>query len=293
MSATNYSVLIVDDEPSIRTILSKRLEFEGFNTATADNGAAAIEILKIEHFDVILLDLVMPEVNGYQVLEWLLQENLLDKSSVIILSAGSDRDQVTTTLTMGAKDYLLKSASKAEIVNRIYRFCHARKHATDNPDEKTSRNNADFTILIVDDMEQNRMLLSKRFSILGFNTFTAENGVNALSVIKKQPVDLVLLDINMPEMNGIDVLQQLRSDENYSDTGIIMVSGLEDTDKIAECYELGADDYISKPYNSAEIIARVNAILHSRIISSREEMRKNRLDEFLDMHKKIASAHDG
>jgi len=116
-------------------------------------------------------------------------------------------------------------------------------------------------ILVVDDIEDIRNLLQEALQEVGYHTLEAADGREALSMIEAESPDLVILDIAMPVMSGFQVLRQLRKN---SDIPIIMLSARTDTVDKVESLELGADDYITKPFEIAEMTARVEAVLRRR-----------------------------
>ena len=103
------------------------------------------------------------------------------------------------------------------------------------------------TILIVDDIENNRSTLIRKLEKEGYNLLSAENGVEALKLIEESQVDLVLLDYMMPEMNGYDTLVKIKENEKWNHIQVVMLSAANDIEKIVECIEKGADDYLTKP----------------------------------------------
>ena len=135
-------------------------------------------------------------------------------------------------------------------------------------------------ILVVDDMEANRMVLSDRMIALGHATIEAENGVTALDMAKKKKPDLILLDIMMPEMNGDEVLEHLKSDESVRHIPVIMISALSDMDTILRCIEGGADDYLAKPFKPAILKARITAGLEKMRSFKKEEQYRQKIQEY-------------
>jgi CheY-like chemotaxis protein len=118
--------------------------------------------------------------------------------------------------------------------------------------------------LVVDDDELNRDLLVRRLNKAGHTVQIAINGAEALKLLKKQRYDLVLLDIMMAQMDGYQTLQKIRSQQALADIPIIMVSAISDTDSIARCLEFGANDYITKPFNTFILKERVLELLSER-----------------------------
>jgi class 3 adenylate cyclase len=127
-------------------------------------------------------------------------------------------------------------------------------------------------LLVVDDNKVNRILLSRGLEKYGHTIETAENGRQALEMLKRGSYDLVLLDIEMPEMNGYQVLEACLQDDELSNLPIIMTSSLDEIDSVVKCVELGAEDYLNKPVNPILLRARVNASLEKKRL--RDEQRK-------------------
>lgn len=119
-------------------------------------------------------------------------------------------------------------------------------------------------ILVVDDNEMNRDMLSRRLERQGYQVMVAEDGQRALDMMRQKNYDLVLLDIMMPNVNGYEVLEQVREDEALRQTPIIMISAVDDLDSVVKCIELGAEDYLFKPFNPVLLRARVSASLEKR-----------------------------
>ena len=148
---------------------------------------------------------------------------------------------------------------------------------------------ADPVVLIVDDNEDNRFTLSMRLEACGYgNIVTAENGREALERMRRGPVDLVLLDIMMPELDGYGVLEELHADTALRDIPVVMISALEDINSVVRCIELGATDYLTKPFNPVLLKARVDNCIEKARYKAQEaahlariESEKRRADEVL------------
>ncbi len=122
----------------------------------------------------------------------------------------------------------------------------------------------DCTVLVVDDQELNRTLLSRNLEQKGFNVLMAVNGLEALAVLRALAVDLVLLDLVMPELDGIGVLEAMRAEDALRDVPVIVISALDELDSIVRCIELGAQEYLPKTFNPTLFDARVRAVLERK-----------------------------
>ena len=147
----------------------------------------------------------------------------------------------------------------------------------------------DPIVLVVDDSDDNRFTLSMHLETCGYRDIvTAENGREALEKMRSGPVDLVLLDIMMPELDGYGVLEEMRSDVALREIAVVMISALEDIKSVVRCIELGATDYLTKPFNSVLLKARIdNCVEKARyraqeaIYLERIESEKRRADALL------------
>jgi len=147
----------------------------------------------------------------------------------------------------------------------------------------------DPVVLIVDDNDDNRFTLSMRLEACGYSKIvTAENGREALEKMRQGPVDLVLLDIMMPELDGYGVLEELRTDTALRDVPVVMISAIEDINSVVRCIELGATDYLTKPFNPVLLKARVDNCIEKARYKAQEaahlariESEQRRADELL------------
>ena len=126
-------------------------------------------------------------------------------------------------------------------------------------------------VLITDDNKVNRLLLSRSIELLGHRTATAENGLVALEKLRAEHFDLMLMDVEMPELDGFGVLEALSKDLALRDLPVIVTSSLEDVTSVARCIELGAEDYLHKPVNPVLLKARVRASLEKKRLRDQQK----------------------
>ncbi len=143
-------------------------------------------------------------------------------------------------------------------------------HSLRTPTTSEHAYNLSASLLVVDDKESNRDLLSRRLVKQGFTVEVAENGVQALDMVHTKNYDLVLLDIIMPKMNGYQVLAEIKADPKLSRIPVIMISALDEIDSVVRCIEMGAEDYLQKPFNQVILNAKISASLERKRLRDRE-----------------------
>ncbi|MDZ4721219.1 MAG: alpha/beta fold hydrolase [Roseiflexaceae bacterium] len=147
---------------------------------------------------------------------------------------------------------------------------------------------AQGTLLVVEDNELNRDMLTRRLVRLGYHVIIAENGRRALEVLAEQPTDLILLDIMMPELNGYQALEQIKQNPALRHIPVIMLSALDELASVVRCIEMGADDYLPKPFDPVLLRARISACLEKKHFRDQEQdylkqikIAKKRADDLL------------
>lgn len=253
----NKKILIIEDEKSLIDTLSKKLKNEGYEVFVAYDGKEGLESIAEKKPDLIMLDMLMPNIDGYGVLEKMREEN--NKIPIIIISNSGQPVDVDRALKLGAKDYLVKAELDLdEIMEKV-------KNCIDN----NSSSNLDCPpgskkILIVEDDEFLRQLCAKKMNQMNFCVDMAVDGIKGYEKIIKGKPDLVLLDIIMPGMEGFDVLKKVREDkdEEIANIPIIMLSNLGQESDIEKAMQLKASDYLIKAhFTTDEIVEKVKKYL--------------------------------
>jgi phosphoserine phosphatase RsbU/P len=142
-------------------------------------------------------------------------------------------------------------------------------------------------LLIVDDLEVNRDLLSRRVARLGHEAGFADNGRTALQALRASPWDLVLLDITMPEMDGYETLARIKGDPALNHIPVIMVSAIDEIDSVVRCIELGADDYLTKPINAVILRARIESSLSRKRLADQKQATLDALAREMEIGRRI------
>ncbi len=168
-----------------------------------------------------------------------------------------------------------------KLLERLSKHSSKMAQAEQSPNSDDSPNGItqnSGTILAVDDTEENRDLLSRYLRRNGHEVITASSGQQALDILASTPVDAILLDLIMPDMDGHEVLRQVKSDEELRSIPVIVISGMQDTPEIIRCIEAGADDYLFKPFNSVLLQARIQAGLERKRWLDKEQAYRDQLE---------------
>jgi DNA-binding response OmpR family regulator len=236
-------ILVVEDDPFSLKLVVTILAKNGYEVKPATTAQAALRILaKDPEFDLIVSDVMMPNIDGFTFLRQLRIDKRLSRIPVILCTALGDQESIITGKNLGIVDYVIKPIRESVLVAKI----------------KAVLDSDHVVLLVVDDESLMRDLLVRVLNRDGWHAVSAQNGKEALDVVKKNNIQLVLSDIGMPEMDGFELLTQLK---NFRpDMPVILVSGREKY-SLDDCITAGADDFIAKPFLNTEILAVVDAYL--------------------------------
>ncbi len=274
-------VLYVEDNDDNVFVLKSRLTRAGFTVIIAGDGAQGVAMAASEQPDLILMDLSLPVLDGWEATRRIKAAPETKHIPVIAITAHAMTGDREKALAAGCDDFDTKPVELPRLLEKISRL--------GAPDRVVSRTAA---LLIVDDNEDNRYTLTRRLNREGYdNLTTANHGREALELLHSKPFDLVLLDIMMPELNGYEVLEQMKVSAELRNVPVIMISALSEIDSVIRCIELGAEDYLPKPFNPTLLRARVGATLEKKRL--RDEVRTSlaRLEDEMDSARKISTRH--
>lgn len=274
-------ILVVDDERRNVKLLTAYLKSDGFESLSAYNGEEAIKLAIAENPDVILLDIMMPDMNGFEVTEHLKNDTSTQQIPVVLVTSLDGSQNRVKGLNVGADEFLTKPVNRAELLARVRalrRMKHLneelnnRHHIVASISENEKQNyNPKRTILVVEDDPQLRKKISKVIELSNLSCLTAENTRQATALLEVERPDLILLDRILPDGDGIEFLGRLKKNPDLVDTPIIIITALADLEPKIAGIDSGADDYLVKPIEHSELIARINASL--RRYSATKELR--------------------
>lgn len=274
-------ILVVDDSPDTLRLLARLLSDAGYSVRTAPSGEHALWTATQRPPDLILLDVRMPGMNGFDVCRCLKQQAAIATVPVIFISAASDPDDRIAGFEAGGVDFISKPLVESEMLARVKthitmalaagEMLRRRKDAAPrlpaSREAAASGVPAKKEILVVEDTPMSLRLLVTILSDAGYSVREAPNGELALWTATKRPPDLVLLDIRMPGMNGFDVCRCLKLDPATASVPVIFLSALSAPEDKSEGFAVGAVDFITKPFSDKEVLARVKT--HLRLAEAR------------------------
>jgi PAS domain S-box-containing protein len=266
-------VLVVDDNETSRKILEEMMGNWRMKPVAAENGRAALEMLKQAHirgnpFRLVLLDAHMPEMDGFEVAARVKQDPHLRQAAVILLTSAGLREDSSRAKTVGAAAALTKPAKQSELWDAIVSALHLptrhRKQANEtSPRGRVARRK--FRILVAEDNPVNQDLALHLLQRRGHSVILAENGRQALAAVERHKFDLVLMDVQMPEMGGLEATQAIREKEKGTGTHvpiIAMTAHAMQGDR-QRCLDAGMDGYLSKPLDPKTFLRTVEENVNS------------------------------
>lgn len=331
-------LLLVEDEQVNRDLFRRRLERKGYAVVTADDGLSAVARAASEKPDLIIMDLGLPDIDGWEATRRIKADPASATVPVVVLSAHAGDESRQKAFAAGCEEFETKPVNWDVLFKKIEaaleRAAERARAAAAPPaappvdddeidlggttavidpaaatnilrgadapgavpapptaqkpppaaapvpaavpvpkpkdDEKELCAVQPKRILVVEDNDANRVMLCRRLNGRGFATTQAADGRQALDAVVKQRFDLVLCDIMMPGVDGYEVLREMKADPDLAVVPIIMISALDEMAGIVRCIEMGAEDYLQKPYDPVLLHARINACLDKRRLRDQE-----------------------
>jgi PAS domain S-box-containing protein len=256
-TAGQKTVLVVEDEPDILALIRYHLKAQGYRVITAALGEEALAKASTERPDLITLDILLPDRDGFDVLQALKANPRTADIPVLILSIVQDAE---SGFRLGAVDYLTKPIDEQRLIGSVRSIL----------DHKAR-------VLIAEDDVDAAGLLAQMLESNGFLTSVAADGYETLAIARREKPGLILLDLRMPGMDGYEALVRLKRDEETRDVPIIAMSA-HAADYRAErerLLSLGAADFLSKPFNMEHLVAQLEAVIaeeSGRVAGQRDDM---------------------
>lgn len=264
-------LLIVEDDKQQNKAICELIGEEDVKCVAAYSGSEAIEMMKKEAFECVIVDLGLPDMTGFDLLEKLKANNGLKNVPVIVYTGRDLSKEESSRLNKLANTVVLKTVDSHErLLDETTLFLHRVESKLPKEKQniirqlhKTDEVLKDKKVLIVDDDIRNIYSLMNILEDEGMQCITAENGHNALKMLKENPsVDIVLMDVMMPELDGYEATKEIRSMPKFSKLPIIALTAKAMKGDREKCLEAGMSDYVAKPVNVAQLLSLMRVWLY-------------------------------
>ncbi len=264
-------LLVVEDDAAEQFSIAQLLGHDDLDIVTASSGGEALEILRGQLIDCVVLDLKLPDMSGFEVLRELRDDEALADIPVVVFTGRELTAEEDAQLHMLARSVVVKGVESPErLLDETALFLH--RVVADLPAEKQSmlsklhssdENLAGQTVLLVDDDVRNIFALSSVLERRGLRVLTATTGNEAIRILQRTPnVAIVLMDIMMPEMDGYETMRFIRGNADWRRLPIIALTAKAMKGDREKCLEAGASEYLAKPVNTEQLLAALRMWLH-------------------------------
>jgi signal transduction histidine kinase/DNA-binding response OmpR family regulator/HPt (histidine-containing phosphotransfer) domain-containing protein len=260
-------VLIVDDNETNRFILEEMTTNWGMRPTAVTSVDSAMQMIERaknsgQPIDVVLTDMYMPERDGFDLIEWLRRQSELAATHVIVLSSGPTAEHRARAAELGVSSYLTKPVRQSILLDSIasavgHTMSASRPAAVDRSKDDDGKFEVQLNVLLADDNAVNQMTATTMLEKLGHAVVVANNGREAVDLVQSREFDLVFMDVQMPEMDGLEATAKIRKLERDSGKHIPIVAMTAHamTGDKDRCLEAGMDAYVSKPIRRKELSA--------------------------------------
>lgn len=265
--AAAKKILLIEDDIFLSEVLVGRLKAAGYNVTSSTNGKDGFEKIKSLRPDLVLLDIILPEMNGYQILEAKWNDPSIKEIPVVIVSNSGQPVEIKRAIALGVKSYLVKAdidpdEAVAKIREVLENAPAAAPGAAAGSAPQKAGALAGKTILWVEDDRFLKDIITVRLSSEGCRLLHAADEEGAFTILQKETPDIVLLDILLPGADGFEILKKLKAGEMTKNIPVILLSNLSQDTDIAKGKQLGAAKFLVKSTVTLdEIISEIRFVL--------------------------------
>jgi CheY-like chemotaxis protein len=264
-------LLVIEDNAAEQLSITTLLEHDDIEIVPAGTGAESLDLLNEQRFDCVVLDLRLPDMSGFEVLEAMRSDDSLSEIPVVVFTGRELSPEEDARLHTMARSIVVKGVESPErLLDETSLFLH--RVVTDLPAEKQQmierlhRSDEDLVgkvALLVDDDTRNIFALSSMLERRGMRVLTAANGSEAISLVNSTPdIAIVLMDIMMPEMDGYQTIAAIREDPSFRRLPIIALTAKAMKGDREKSLEAGASEYLAKPVNTEQLLSAMRSWLH-------------------------------
>jgi CheY-like chemotaxis protein len=264
-------LLVVEDDPAEQLSVAELLGYDDIEILTAETGAAALQAMRAQAFDCVVLDLRLPDMSGFELLEQIQTDAKLRDVPIIVFTGRDLSDHEEAELRKNAKSIVLKGVRSPErLLDETALFLH--RVIADLPESKrqmietlheSDQSLSGRKVLVVDDDIRNIFALNSLLERHNMEVITATNGHEAIKLVEStDDLSLVLMDVMMPEMDGYETMRRIRTRQEFRMLPIIALTAKAMKGDREKCLEAGASDYVAKPVNTDQLLSLVRMWLH-------------------------------
>ncbi len=242
-------ILQVEDNATNRDVVDKTLTRAGHQVVNVVNGVEALEALQEAEFDAVIMDRHMPGMDGLEATRRIRKlETPLADIPIVGLTAGATKREIDSCLDAGMNRVVIKPFEENDLLALLDKLT--------TPDKRAEALTIDGPVLVVDDAQINLMVINKQLKKVGVACDLADSGEKALELFKTGKYAALLVDVVMPEMNGLDLTRRIRRLEEETSERILIigVSGRTSAEQKAECFESGMDEFLAKPLTTESLM---------------------------------------
>lgn len=259
----NSNILCVDDDLPTLNLVKQAIETAGFNSVAENVSANVMNLIKDKDIDLAIIDLDMPYPNGFELIKLIKTENKFARLPIIIYT-GKENYQEDLKKIDGMFEFLLdkKSTNIEDLSGTISSMIN--RMDTPSTAEEVKQKKDEVKLLLAEDYKHSQIIVTRLLKKNNFeNVVVVENGEEAYNAARKDKFDLILMDMQMPIMNGFEATEKIRQLPEYKDTPIIALTAFAMKGDREKCLDAGATDYIPKPIDSKEFIEKVKYYTNS------------------------------
>ena len=260
-------ILIVDDDVPTLNIIREAVEQVGFKAIAESNSTRVMDLIQNLSLDLAIIDLDMPEIGGVELIE-MIKSNPRFKNLPIIIYTGKESSDEDVRKIDGLFESLLhKSSTNIENLQDTINSMINRYEEPSKPEEVKQKKDT-VKILLVEDYKHSQIIVTRLLKKNDFDSIVVvENGQEALEAVREQHYNLILMDMQMPVMNGFEATRKIRELEEYKETPIIALTAFAMKGDREKCLDAGATDYIPKPIDSQEFIQKVKYYTENKLVA--------------------------
>ncbi|MCD4781829.1 MAG: response regulator [Candidatus Omnitrophica bacterium] len=301
------TILVIDDEPINIEALSVSLIAHNYRVISAQDGVSGLKIMREKKPDVVILDVMMPGMDGFEFCEIVKKDETVKNIPIIFLTARVTRADKLRGFNTGADEYMVKPFDVEELMARMQVLLRRRSHVPKAKEKKKEVVSAEYKlkqdeeilkeeprgrgemILVIDDEPINIEVLDGRLTLNNYKVIAACDGVEGLRIAREKMPELIILDLMMPKMTGYEFCKAIKSDDRLKNIPLIMLSAKDAIVDKLYGYNLGADDYMTKPLNKTDLLIRVDALLRTKSLQNQLKQFAQRLSDLFGVGTTICS----